>query len=928
MSTSSPTPYRLPPACLPVPLPGSADGVHHYSLSRLAAATGADLSRMSYTARLLLENAVHSVATGAAGPELPDAVIRWGTAARPVGESVGDLQFLPSRVVLQDFSGIPVVLDLAALRAAAVRRGLPAADVSPVLPAHLVVDHSVRVDSAGSRDSLRINAKLEFDRNAERYTLLRWAEQAFPALRVVPPGTGIIHQVNLERLASVVTLTDGPDGRPLARPDTVLGTDSHTPMIGGLGVLGWGVGGIEATSVLLGEPVLLRPPRVIGVRLTGRPAPGTTATDLVLTLTRHLRRVGVIGAILEFHGEGVGHLSVPDRATLANMAPDYGATTSLFPVDRETLRFLRATGRPERQVELVERYCREQGLFRQEGSAGTPAYTEEIEFDLSLATPCVAGPRRPDQCVPLAEVPAGLAEISGRTAPARPPADEGPTDGSVLIAALTSCTNTSHPASMITAGLVARRAVELGLEVPSWVKTSLAPGSRTVPAYLDRAGLLSSLEKLGFHLVAFGCTTCHGMSGPLTEQAARAVTEDGILGTAVLSGNRNFEGRIHPQVRAAYLASPALVVCYALAGTMALDLTSEPIAVSADGRQVRLSDLWPTPREIEEAVRGAVGPELFETAYASLFEGDEHWQSLEAAGGPLYAWPDDSDYVLEPPYIDRAGPAPAGDRITGARVLALLGDSVSTDHISPVGAIPADSEAGRYLDEQGVPESEFNSFGARRGNHHVMVRGTFASPRLRNALADGKEGPWTRHLPSGELMSIHAAAAAYRAEGVAHIVIGGREYGCGSARDWAAKGTALLGVRAVLAETFERIHRSNLVGMGVLPLRFPDGTGARSYGLDGTEEVDLLGLDALSPRGPVTVRVRRRDGSAFDFEARAAVETDRELDYLRTGGVLPYVMDKLIRRGTASRRPGDGGRAPGETTAVPPGDDGPSSTTL
>ncbi|WP_369173675.1 aconitate hydratase AcnA [Streptomyces sp. R28] len=773
--------------------------------------------------------------------------------------------------------------------------------MQPAVPAHLVVDHSVRVDRSGTADALRVNAELEFARNHERYALLRWAEQAFEGFRVIPPGAGIVHQVNLERLAQVVTVTDGPGPR-LARPDTVLGTDSHTPMVGALGVLGWGVGGIEATSVLLGEPVLLPAPRVVGVRLTGRLPAGSTATDLVLTLTERLRGYGVVGAFVEFFGDGCAALTVPDRATVANMAPDYGATTALFPVDDETLRFLRTTGRPPAQVALTERYLRAQDLFRG-GDADTKVrYAEELTVDLADVEPCVAGPARPDQRVPLAAVPRSLTEGHGigRT---RGREAAGPDDGAVFIAALTSCTNTSHPGSMLTAGLVAEAAVRLGLQVPSWVKTSLAPGSRTVPAYLGRAGVLPALEKLGFHVVAFGCTTCHGMSGDLLPQARRAA-DAGVLGTAVLSGNRNFEGRVHPEVKAAYLASPGLVVAYALAGTVMRDLTKEPVGVTPEGREVFLAELWPSPEEVQAAVRAAVGPGLYEEAYADLYEGGARWRALDAPQGELYTWPDGSDYILEPPYIAPVAAAPtpgpertgaAGGDVVGARILALLGDAVSTDHISPVGTIRPDSDAGRHLTRIGVPEAEFNSFGARRGNHHVMVRGTFGSPRLRNALAGGREGPWTRRGPDGALESIHDAAERYRAEGVPLIVVAGRDYGCGSARDWAAKGTALLGVRAVLARSFERIHRSNLVGMGVLPLLFPADTDAGTLGLEGAEEIDLLGLSGLSPLGKVTVRVHRSDGAVTVFDAVAALETDREVAYFAAGGVLRYTAARLLR---------------------------------
>ncbi|MET9380888.1 aconitate hydratase AcnA [Streptomyces sp. NPDC002928] len=872
-----------------------------HDLHRIAESAGADLAAMPYVARILLENAAHLAATGQAEPEFVHAVAHWAAGDGTPGE----LSFQPSRVVLQDYSGIPVILDLAALRAAAVHRGMPAGRVNPVIPAHLVVDHTVRADVTGRPDALRINTDLEFARNEERYALLRWAEQAFPGLRVVPPGKGIVHQINLERLAQVVAVGPGPDGRPLARPDTVLGTDSHTPMVGALGVLGWGVGGIEATSALLGEPVLIAPPRVIGVRLTGSPRPGTTATDLVLTLNQLLREYGVVGAILEFHGEGARRLTVPDRATIANMAPDHGATTSFFPVDDETLRFLRATGRDAQQVALVESYCRAQGLFHEADTESSARYPEELTVDLGAVVPCVAGPHRPDQRLPLSAVPRSLADAgsgggAGNRNESRPTAAVTPADGAVVIAALTSCTNTSHPASMITAGLVARRAVELGLTVPAWTKTSLAPGSRTVPAYLEAAGLLAPLEKLGFGVVAFGCTTCHGNSGPLTPDGARAVTEDGVLGAAVLSGNRNFEGRIHPQVRAAYLASPGLVVAYALAGTVDRDLTREPVAVTPDGRPVHLRDLWPDPAEVAEAVRTATGPGLFDDVYDDLFEGDERWRSLEVRGDELYAWSPDSHYILRPPYVDTptAGSLVSSDELTGARILALLGDRVTTDHISPVGPIAPDSEAGEYLTGAGVPVAQLGSFGTRRGNHHVMVRGTFANPRLRNAMSDAGPGPWTRHQPSGETGTIHATAGRYRSEGVPVIVVAGAEYGAGSARDWAAKGTALLGVRAVLAESFERIHRGNLVGMGVLPLCFPAGENSATHRLDGSEEIDLVGLSGVRPRGPVRIRVRRADGTVTEFEATAAVETAREVEYLRVGGILPYVTSRFAAETT------------------------------
>jgi aconitate hydratase len=754
------------PDAVPVsPVPG-CDAVR-YDLPRLIEDAGVDFHALPYAARILWENVAHMVATGEAGHSALSAVAEWATT----GTTGSDLPFRPNRVLLQDFSGVPVAQDLAALRTAAVRRGRPADSVRPVVPATLVVDHSVRVDVAGSPDALRLNTDREFRENGERYALLRWAEQAFPGFRVVPPGTGIIHQIHLERLAEVVSASPRQDGPPLARPDTVVGTDSHTPMAGALGLLAWGVGGIEATAALLGEPLFLHPRPVVRVRLMGGLSPGTTATDLALTLTERLRATpSVVGAFVEFHGPGVARLSLPDRATVANMAPEYGATTALFPVDEQTLEFLRDTGRTEAQVELVERYCRAQGLFRTDNPS--TRHEGELTVDLATVRPCVAGPRRPDQRVELHAVPASLPLPTRRHAE-----PDGPRDGAVVIAALTSCTNTSHPASMITAGLVARRAMRAGLRVPPWVKTSLAPGSRAVPDYLRRAGVLPALEELGFGVVAFGCTTCHGMSGPLNPAAERAVREDDVLGVAVLSGNRNFEGRIHPQVRAAYLASPGLVVSYALAGSVRVDLTSEPLGRTPEGAEVFLRDLWPAPEEVAEVVRQAVTPDLHRPGSSTQ---DERWHALPVPGGELFDWSASSTYLLEPPYID--GLAGIGADLLGARPLLVLGDDVSTDHLSPVGAIAPDSEAGRYLVGAGVPEQEFNSFGARRGNHHVMVRGTFGSPRLRNALAAGREGPVTRYEPSGELMSVHAAAEAYRARGVPLVVVAGDRYGCGSAR--------------------------------------------------------------------------------------------------------------------------------------------------
>ncbi|GGK78936.1 aconitate hydratase AcnA [Mangrovihabitans endophyticus] len=863
---------------------GSADEAVRHPLAELAAEAGGDLGTMPYSMRVLLENVAHLAATGRAAPASVASLVRSGGRS-----SQAELPFHPSRVVLQDFSGVPVVLDLLALRSAAVRKGLPASRVEPVIPAHLVVDHAARVDVAGVRGALEANLDGEYQRNAERYALLRWAEQAFANLTVIPPGNGIIHQINLERLARVVSTQREPDGRERVRPDTVLGTDSHTPMVGALGVLAWGVGGIEATSVLLGEPVLVPLPRVVEVRMTGRLRPGVTVTDLALTLTQQLRGHDVVGAFLEFTGDGVGGLGVPDRATIANMAPEYGATTAFFPVDDETLRFLRATGRTPHHVSLVEAYCKDQGLFAEQST--TVRYARTLTVDLSSIEPCLAGPRTPHDRVPLARVPASFRALRPVTASAAA-APGVPDDGAVLLAALTSCTNTSNPAAMATAGLVARRAVESGLRVKPWVKASLAPGSRAVPAYLDRAGLLAPLEDLGFAVVAYGCASCHGMSGPLLPAAAQAVAGSGIAGVAVLSGNRNFDGRVHPDVRAAYLASPGLVVAYALAGTVTRDLTTEPVALAPDGRAVHLRDLWPSPREVEDAVAAANDPGLFTAAYAGMLAGDDRWRSLPSPAGELYEWDAGSTYVLPPPFLDQSPRFPAGD-ITGARVLALLDDDVSTDHISPVGAIPIGSDAGQYLLDSGVSVRDLDSYGTRRGNHHVMVRGTFSSPRLRNALAGGRPGPSTVLLPEGRPCSIHAAAVEYAQAGVPLAVVAGKRYGLGSARDWAAKGTALLGVRVVLAEGFERIHRSNLVGTGVLPLCFPAGQSSGSHGIDGTETIDVLDLADLRPRKSVTVRLGGRDGSVRTLAMTAAVETDREVQYLRGGGLLPHVMAGL-----------------------------------
>ncbi len=868
------------------------------------------LERLPVTIKILLENVLRHCGTPPFAEEDVRALAAWqpGTAGRR------EVPFLPARVLLQDFTGVPVVVDLAAMRDALAALGGDPRRVNPVVPAHLVIDHSVQVDAFGVPQAFLTNVQYEYRRNRERYQLLRWAQQAFANLHVVPPGTGIVHQVNLEYLARVVW-TEERDGVAVAYPDTVVGADSHTTMVNGLGVLGWGVGGIEAEAVLLGQPLYLPPPEVVGVRLSGRLPEGATATDLVLTVTQLLRAVGVVGKFVEFFGPGLDALALPDRATVANMAPEYGATAALFPIDDETLAYLRLTGRPARQVALVEAYARAQRLFRT--PAAEPVFDQVVELDLRTVQPSVAGPRRPQDRVGLADLGRAFrASFADRLAPAprggsaatavaeRPPEArvriEGEevalTHGSVVIAAITSCTNTSNPEVMVTAGLLARKAVERGLRRHPAVKTSLAPGSAVVTAYLERAGLLPALEALGFHLVGYGCTTCIGNSGPLPPAVAQAIQEHDLVAVAVLSGNRNFDGRIHPLVRASYLASPPLVVAFALAGTVTIDLLTEPLGVGRDGRPVFLRDIWPSREEVAEVVARAVTPDLFAARYRDVYAGDETWRALETGGGDRYRWDPGSTYVRRPPFFDAlaARPHPPSD-ILGARVLVWVGDSVTTDHISPAGSIPPDSPAGRYLIERGVAVEEFNTYGARRGNHEVLVRGTFANVRLRNRLAGGREGGWTTHRPSGDLVTVYEAAERYRREGVPLLVLAGKEYGAGSSRDWAAKGPALLGVRAVLAESFERIHRANLIGMGILPLQFLPGQSAQSLGLDGTEVYDITGLsDGLQPGQRVTVRARRADGRETTFQAVARLDIPAEVEYYRHGGILPYVVRSLL----------------------------------
>ncbi|MDX6554598.1 MAG: aconitate hydratase [Miltoncostaeaceae bacterium] len=866
-------------------------------------ALGADLPRLPYTVKVLLENVLRNAGRGFVTEDDVNALLAW----RPGSGASFEVPFMPARVVLQDFTGVPCVVDLAAMRDAMAELGGDPALINPLVPADLVIDHSVQVDRAGSAGAFAANVEREYERNQERYMLLRWAQQAFADFRVVPPGTGIVHQVNLEHLAPVVQARE-VDGELLAFPDTLVGTDSHTTMINGLGVLGFGVGGIEAEAVLLGQPLSQPTPKVIGLKLTGAMSPGTTATDLVLTVTEMLRAHGVVGAFVELYGAGLSSLSVADRATISNMSPEFGATATMFPVDAETLRFLELTGRSAQTVALVEAYTKLQGLFRTD-DVPDPEFDENLELDLASIEPSLAGPRRPQDRVALGAAGAAFREafadgLEGANGSQRyRPVDvavDGESfpfaTGSVAIAAITSCTNTSNPSVMVGAGLLAKKAVERGLTTPPWVKTSLAPGSRAVTGYLDKAGLTPYLDKLRFDLVGYGCTTCIGNSGPLPDEIVQAIDDNGLVAAAVLSGNRNFEGRIHPQVRASYLASPPLVVAYALAGRVDIDLTSEPLGTDEGGNPVYLSEIWPTSEEIADAIGTSVSSELFATSYADVFEGDDRWRALPVPAGANYAWDATSTYVQRPPFFTGLSPEPVPlTNIAGARVLAVLGDSVTTDHISPAGSIPASSPAGRFLVENGVEPRDFNSFGSRRGNHEVMMRGTFGNIRLRNALAGGKEGNWTEHLPSGEVTSVYEASMRYQDAGIPLLILAGREYGSGSSRDWAAKGTLLLGVKAVIAQSYERIHRGNLVGMGVLPLQFLPGESADELGLTGRETFAIPGVATLEPRQELTVDYVREDGTAGSFRALARIDGHTELSYLREGGILPAVLRRLYR---------------------------------
>ncbi len=850
------------------------------------------VSRLPFSLKVLLENLLrHEDGRFVHAADI-EALVRWDPGSKPTKE----IAFMPARILMQDFTGVPAIVDLAAMREAMKKMGGDPARINPLLPTDLVIDHSIQVDKFGTPQAFALNEELEYLRNRERYVFLRWGQKAFANFRVVPPNTGICHQVNLEYLARVVQ-TQPSGARGLAFPDTVLGLDSHTTMINGLGVVGWGVGGIEAEAAMLGQPYSMVIPEVVGFKLTGRLPEGATATDLVLTITQMLRQKGVVGKFVEFYGPGLSHLSLPDRATIGNMAPEYGATIGFFPVDEETLNYLRFTGREESLVRLVEAYCKEQGLFRTDDTPD-PLYSDTLELNLETVEPTLAGPRRPHDRVPLRQARQSfLSAFSGVPAARVEVSNNGDrfelSHGAVVIAAITSCTNTSNPALMLGAGLLAKKAVERGLRTKPWVKTSLAPGSKVVTDYLQAAGLVEPLERLGFHLVAYGCTTCIGNSGPLPEPVGRAVKDHNLVAVAVLSGNRNFEGRINPLVRANYLASPPLVVAYALAGRMDLDLYNEPLGHDDAGRPVYLRDIWPSPQEVAHLIRSTVTSQMFQKEYRDVFTGGPRWRNLPVPEGDLYAWDERSTYIQLPPYFENmpAEPPPIED-IRSARVLALLGDTVTTDHISPAGAIPPESPAGRYLIERGVQPAEFNSYGSRRGNHEVMLRGTFANIRLRNLLVPDTEGGWTLHLPSREKMTIYDAAMRYQQEGVPLLVLAGKEYGAGSSRDWAAKGTRLLGVRAVLAESFERIHRSNLIGMGVLPLQFLPGESRQTHGLTGEELYDIIGLAELKPRQRVHV-VARGASSEIRFEALVRLDTPVELTYYRHGGILNYVLRQM-----------------------------------
>ena len=875
----------------------------YFSLEAAAKAAGlGDISRLPFSLKVLLENLVRLENGRTVTVEDVKAVAEW----LKTKSSEREIAFRPARVLMQDFTGVPAVVDLAAMRQAMAKLGGDPQKINPLSPVDLVIDHSVMIDSFGSPAAFRENVRKEFERNGERYAFLRWGQSAFDDFRLVPPGTGICHQVNLEYLARTVWTTK-ESGRTVAYPDTVVGTDSHTTMVNGLSVLGWGVGGIEAEAAMLGQPISMVLPEVVGMRLSGALREGATATDLVLTVTQMLRKKGVVGRFVEFCGPGLKGLALADRATLGNMAPEYGATCGFFPIDQETLRYLAFTGRDAHQVKLVEAYAKAQGLWHEESSPD-PVFTDMLELDLGTVEPSLAGPRRPQDRVALSAAAKSFAtelpKLAGKSDGAlaeRKVAVAGTNyeikDGHVVIAAITSCTNTSNPSVMLAAGLLARNAVKRGLKVKPWVKTSLAPGSQVVSDYSAAAGLQKDLDALGFNLVGYGCTTCIGNSGPLPEPVSDAIESGDLVVAAVLSGNRNFEGRIHPLVRANYLASPPLVVAYAIAGSMKADLRSDPLGEDADGEPVYLKDIWPSNQEIQETIRKALTPEMFRKRYGNVFEGPEEWRKVKVKTGMTFEWEGTSTYIAEPPYFDNMGrePKPLAD-IALARPLALLGDSITTDHISPAGSIKKESPAGEYLISYQVRPGDFNSYGARRGNHEVMMRGTFANIRIRNEMVPGVEGGMTKHLPDGKVMPIYDAAMLYQKEGVPLVVIGGKEYGTGSSRDWAAKGTLLLGVKAVIVESFERIHRSNLVGMGVLPLQFKDGMTRQSLKLDGSERFDIQGVaQGLRPRGDLLCRIHRANGKVEEIKLLCRIDTVDELEYYRHGGILQYVLRHMMR---------------------------------
>lgn len=875
--------------------------VKYYSLKAIEEKFGGDLSRLPVSIRILLENVVRNYDGTIVNDVHVKALANW--SAEDNGNQ--EIPYNPARVILQDFTGVPCVVDLAAMRSVVNRLGGDPDKINPRVPVDLVIDHSVQVDYFGNDKAFTLNVEREYERNGERYAFLRWAQKAFDNFRVVPPGTGIVHQVNLECLADVIS-TREIDGEKVAFPDTLVGTDSHTTMINGLSVLGWGVGGIEAEASMLGQPLYMLIPDVIGFKLHGELAQGVTATDLVLTVTEMLRKKGVVGKFVEFYGPGLSQLALSDKATIANMAPEYGATMGFFPVDAETLNYLRITAR-EDVVDLVEAYTKEQGIFRTDETPD-PVYTDTLELDISTVEPSMAGPSRPQDRVSLKELKTSfetsLKEKTGNGADL----DKRATvqlngnssemgNGSVAIAAITSCTNTSNPSVMVASGLVAKKAVEKGLTVDPTVKTSLAPGSRVVTDYLDAAGLSPYLDKIGFDLVGYGCTTCIGNSGPLAAPIEETIKENDLTVSAVLSGNRNFEGRVHPYVKFSYLASPPLVVAFALAGTVDIDIYNEPIGNGSDGNPVFLKDIWPTQDEVKETVQNVLNPEIFDAQYSQVFEGDETWKSLETPEGNLYEWSDDSTYIREPNFFDDLTlELPETGDIKGAHALAVLGHSITTDHISPAGSIPTDGPAGKYLISKGVEQREFNSFGSRRGNHEVMVRGSFANIRIRNLMVEGSEGGVTKHVPTNEELAIYDASIRYQKEGVPLIVIGGKEYGTGSSRDWAAKGTLLLGVSVVIAESFERIHRSNLVGMGVLPLQFKEGDSAESLGITGYEKFDIEGIeDGLAPGKDILVRVMPPEGQDFTFNATCRLDSPVEVDYYKNGGILQTVLRQMMQ---------------------------------